>query len=162
MACFESGTVVSLDAREAVTLPGIRGATLRVTQGTLWLTQEGDPNDKANKAPDQGSIFIGTGGVMVLPHVGQPRLVGEAFKSYKVTPVPGSNHWEQFVNAVRGEGKTTANFDYAGPLTETILLGNLAVWKRGRVEWDPVNLKPLNDPSLARIVKGEYRNGHEV
>ena len=42
-----------------------------------------------------------------------------------------------------------SNFpDYAGPLTETILLGNLAVWKRGRVEWDPKNLKPLNDPSL--------------
>ena len=37
-----------------------------------------------------------------------------------------------------------SNFpDYAGPLTETILLGNLAVWKRGRVEWDPKNLKPL-------------------
>ena len=47
-----------------------------------------------------------------------------------------------------------SNFpDYAGPLTETILLGNLAVWKRGRVEWDPVNLKPLNDPSLAKIVR---------
>ena len=36
-----------------------------------------------------------------------------------------------------------SNFpDYAGPLIETILLGNLAVWKRGRVEWDPKNLKP--------------------
>lgn len=40
MACYESGTVVSLASREAISLPGIRGATLRVTQGTLWLTQE--------------------------------------------------------------------------------------------------------------------------
>ena len=52
MACFESGTVVSLDAREAVTLPGIRGATLRVTQGTLWLTQEGNPNDVVLRTGD--------------------------------------------------------------------------------------------------------------
>ena len=52
MACFESGTVVSLDSREAVTLPGIRGATLRVTQGTLWLTQEGNPNDVVLRAGD--------------------------------------------------------------------------------------------------------------
>ena len=52
MACFESGTVVRLDSREAVTLPGIRGATLRVTQGTLWLTQEGDPNDVVLRAGD--------------------------------------------------------------------------------------------------------------
>ena len=45
MACFETGTVVSLAAREAITLPDIRGATLRVTRGTVWLTQEGDRND---------------------------------------------------------------------------------------------------------------------
>ena len=32
-----------------------------------------------------------------------------------------------------------SNFpNYSGPLTETILLGNLAVYKRGKVEWDPV------------------------
>jgi hypothetical protein len=56
-----------------------------------------------------------------------------------------------------------SNFpDYSGPLTETILLGNLAIWKRGRVEWDPVNLKPLNDPSLEKIVRTEYRSGYEV
>jgi len=40
MACFETGTVVNLSAREAITLPNIRGATLRVTRGTLWLTEE--------------------------------------------------------------------------------------------------------------------------
>lgn len=45
MACFETGTVVSLAAREAITLPDVRGATLRVTRGTVWLTQEGDRND---------------------------------------------------------------------------------------------------------------------
>jgi hypothetical protein len=45
MACFESGTVVSLASREAITLPDIRGATLRVTRGTVWLTQENDRKD---------------------------------------------------------------------------------------------------------------------
>lgn len=40
MACFETGTVVTLSTREAITLPNIRGATLRVTKGTLWLTEE--------------------------------------------------------------------------------------------------------------------------
>ena len=56
-----------------------------------------------------------------------------------------------------------SNFpNYSGPLTETILLGNLAVYKRGRVEWDPVNLKPLNDPSLMQIVQPTFREGYEV
>jgi len=45
MACYETGTIISLANREAITLPGIRGATLRVTQGTLWLTEERDGHD---------------------------------------------------------------------------------------------------------------------
>ena len=56
-----------------------------------------------------------------------------------------------------------SNFpDYAGPLTETILLGNLAIYKRGRVEWDPVQLKPLNDASLMHIVHPTFRPGYQV
>src|SRR5947208_3062578 len=45
MACFETGTLIDLAAREAVTLQDVRGATLRVTRGTLWLTQENDTRD---------------------------------------------------------------------------------------------------------------------
>jgi hypothetical protein len=56
-----------------------------------------------------------------------------------------------------------SNFpNYSGPLTETILLGNLAVYKRGKVEWDPVSLKPLNDASLAKIVRPDYRDGYDI
>ena len=73
-------------------------------------------------------------------------------------------HEREWFNAMRDSKKPAmSNFtDYAGPLTETILLGNLAVWKRGRVEWDPVNLKPLNDASLERIVRNKYRDGFDV
>jgi hypothetical protein len=45
MACFESGTVVEMAAREAVTLQNVRGATVRVTRGTVWLTQQDDGKD---------------------------------------------------------------------------------------------------------------------
>ena len=59
-----------------------------------------------------------------------------------------------------------SNFpDYAGPLTETILLGNLAVWaapkraKGKKIEWDAKNLKATNAPEVMHIVKKEYRKG---
>jgi hypothetical protein len=52
MACFESGTAITLSAREAITLPDVRGATLRITQGTLWLTQEQDRKDVVLRAGD--------------------------------------------------------------------------------------------------------------
>ena len=73
-------------------------------------------------------------------------------------------HEKEWFIAMRDPSKPAmSNFsDYAGPLTETILLGNLAVYKGGRVDWDPKNLKPLNDPSLAKIVRTEYRDGYEV
>jgi predicted dehydrogenase len=73
-------------------------------------------------------------------------------------------HEKEWIDSIRDKSKPAmSNFaDYAGPLTETILLGNLAVWKRGRVDWDPVNLKPLNDPELAKIVHPQFRSGYEV
>jgi hypothetical protein len=64
MARFESGTVVSLDSNEAVTLPGIRGATLRVTKGTLWLTHEGNPNDVVLRTGD--NYVVESDGVTVV------------------------------------------------------------------------------------------------
>jgi predicted dehydrogenase len=73
-------------------------------------------------------------------------------------------HEREWFDAIRNPSQpATSNFpNYAGPLTETILLGNLAVWKRGHVDWDPKNLKPLNDPSLERIVHCEYPDGYQV
>jgi|SRR5689334_6615231 len=52
MACFESSTVIDMEPREAITLQNVRGATLRVTRGTLWLTQENDRNDVVLRAGD--------------------------------------------------------------------------------------------------------------
>jgi hypothetical protein len=52
MACFEYGTIVELGAQETVTLPDARSATLRVTRGTVWITQEGDPQDVVLRAGD--------------------------------------------------------------------------------------------------------------
>ncbi len=80
-----------------------------------------------------------------------------------------SAHNREFFDAIKDRSKTTtSNFpDYATPLTETILLGNLAVWNSGAdgkgrmVKWDAKNLTP-DDPSLMKIVKPEYHNGFEL
>jgi len=56
MARFEAGTIIELDAREVVTLPDVRSAMLRVTRGTLWITQEGDPQDVVLRAGDSWEV----------------------------------------------------------------------------------------------------------
>lgn len=82
----------------------------------------------------------------------------------KVSYQRSRGHEREFYDGIRDRSKVpVSNFpDYAGPLTETILLGNLAVWKGSRVEWDAKNLVPLNDESLMKIVKPDYQNGYEL
>jgi len=52
MASIRPGTLIDLASREAITLRDVRGSTLRVTRGTLWLTQENDPADVILRAGD--------------------------------------------------------------------------------------------------------------
>jgi len=56
MACYETGTVVRLGSREAITLADIRGATLRVTRGTLWVTQDRDLQDIVLRVGDNWAV----------------------------------------------------------------------------------------------------------
>ena len=119
-----------------------------------------DPADEKGKLPDQGSIFLGTLGVMVLPHIAMPRLVGAAVKDTPVTKVAGEDHWKQFVKAVLGEGKTGANFDYAGPLTEAVLLGSVATrFPAQTLAWDAAGLRFTNVAEANAFVRRAYRAG---
>jgi len=56
MACFQYGTIVEIAARDVVTLPDVRGATLRVTRGTLWITQEDEPRDVVRRPGDNWAV----------------------------------------------------------------------------------------------------------
>lgn len=106
--------------------------------------------------PEQGALFIGTEGTLLLPHfmkLPQKIVDGKyvdisaeiaAQEKEHNMPEPvrdyGSEspkHYHQFVDACLGEGETTAPFDYAARLTETILLGVIAQRFPGEVlHWD--------------------------
>jgi predicted dehydrogenase len=82
----------------------------------------------------------------------------------KPPAAPELGHVQEFYEAIADpkNKKAVSNFpDYAGPLTETILLGNLAVWKEGPVKWDAETLTP-DDPKLMAIVKPSYREGYSL
>ncbi|MCA9234026.1 MAG: Gfo/Idh/MocA family oxidoreductase [Planctomycetales bacterium] len=76
---------------------------------------------------------------------------------------PELGHVEEFYNGIHDRSKKPVSniVDYSGPLTETILLGNLAVWQPGKVEWDAATITPA-DASLMKVVKPEYRYGYEL
>ena len=55
-----------------------------------------------------------------------------------------------------------ANFEYAAPFTEAMLLGNLAVRTGQRIEWDAKNLRVVNSAEAQRFVSKHYRRGFEL
>lgn len=70
-------------------------------------------------------------------------------------------HFTEWVHAIRGGDPAVSNFaDYSGPLTETVLLGNLAVWSGKKVEWDAKNMKARGAAGLESIVRREYRQDY--
>ena len=116
------------------------------------------------RMPDQGSIFIGTKGVMLLPHVAVPVLLPEAtFKDYKLPKEPGISHNKQFIDAVVGTTKTSTPFDYSGPLTESVLLGGVATrFPRTTLQWDASRLEFTNLAEATQILRRSYRKGWEI
>ncbi len=112
----------------------------------------------------QGSIYIGSEGVLYSPYIAKPVLLPAGkFKDYAL-PKPGAeNHYLQFVEACRGNGRTSAPFAYSGPLTESILLGCLATrFPNTTLEWDPDALKVKNILLAEGLIRRRYRKGWEV
>ena len=113
---------------------------------------------------DQGSIYIGTEGVLYSPYIADPILLPvEKFKDYKRPEPEGDNHYLQFVEACRGNGETSASFAYSGPLTESVLLGCLATrFPDTTLEWDADQLNVTNVREANRFVRRKYREGWAV
>jgi predicted dehydrogenase len=129
-----------------------------------------DPKKKASHGraaapiPDQGSIFIGTKGAMLLPHIAVPTLFPQKdFQDFQYPKVSGSSHYAQFIDAVLGTGKTSAPFDYSGPLTESVLLGSVATRvPQTTLQWDSAALKFTNHAAADALLRRSYRQGWEV
>ena len=145
--------------------PYTDGKTVKVT----WYDGDAKPPQDVQallgerKLPDQGSIFIGTKGVMLLEHVAMPVLLPEnQFAGFAMPQFETVSHYHEFVDAVMGKGKTSTGFDYSGPLTETVLLGPLATrFPNTTLEWDPIKMK-FDNWEATRFVRRVYRKGWEV
>jgi predicted dehydrogenase len=116
------------------------------------------------KLPDQGSMFVGEKGFMLLPHVSRPVLLpAENFKDFTWPTADGASHWHQWVDACLGRGAASANFDYSGPLTEFVLLGVVANRVPGKqLTWNAAELKLEGSAEAQALLKRTYRKGWEV
>ena len=62
-----------------------------------------------------------------------------------------------------GNGRTSAGFDYSGPLTEAVLLGSVATrFPKTTLEWNSRKLKFGNSKEATALVRRRYREGWKV
>ena len=122
--------------------------------------RRGDPN----AVPDNASLFIGEKGSILCQHGGFPVLLPtKEFADVKIERVPEDDHYQQWTDACKGQGKATSHFDYSGPLTETVLLGTVAMRvPREKLEWDAKNLRFENHREANRYLEKTYRKGWKV
>ena len=121
-------------ARVKLTYPGTE-YTADKTVDVWWYDGGELPPDSVREPvgarfPEQGSIVVGTDGLIVLPHVTADAFV---LPDSKMAVLPAfelsdRDHYGEFIDVVLGGGKEkcSANFDYAGPLTESVIIGNVA------------------------------------
>ena len=134
---------------------------------------------------DGGAVIEETKGKMMSGCYGENPTLLPTSKTKETMNVPKTverviggqeGHYAQWVNACiagYGKGKTSSNFDYAGPLTETVLFANLALlsWNlkdaqgksfpgRKKLLWDAANMKITNFDEANQFVRRQYRDGY--
>jgi len=118
----------------------------------------------AYELPHAGSVFVGEKGSMVLPHWSMPRLFPmEKFADYAVPKVDSIDHYTTWAHACLGDGTTKSNFSYAAPLTETVLLGTIAIrFPKEQLQWDAEAGQFTHHADANAHLAKEYRHGWEL
>ncbi len=124
-------------------LPSTRGAHLPANEGL----------------PSSGSLFIGNNGSLVLPHVGAPRIYPET----KIEEADNQNHYHGWIDGCLTGIQPSDGFEYGGPLTEAVLLGNIAVrYRDEQLNWDADAMKITNHDAANKWLRREYRDGWNI
>ena len=130
-----------------------------------------EPGRDARKLGSDGSgtLFMGDKGVLVCGcYGGSPRLIPESKmrefeRPSKTLPriVGGKDgHERDWIRACKDGKPASSNFDYSGPLTETVVMGNLAMLNPGKkLNWDGEKMKVTNDDQANTYVNVPYREG---
>jgi len=121
---------------------------------------------------DGGVLLIGTDATLMAGCYGRsPRLLPEArmkdftppAKTLERIPKGEDGHEQDWIRACKGGKPASSNFDYSGPLSEMVLMGNLAVRFPSRLLlWDGEAMKVTNDADADAYVRRQYREGWKL
>jgi predicted dehydrogenase len=126
--------------------------------------KELEPN---RQLPRGGQLIVGDKGTIMdtSDYCESPRLIPEEkmreFIPNRPPPtiprVPGGSPYQEWIRGCKGGPMPGSNFDYSGPLTEMVLIGNLAIRLGKRIEWNGRDMVCANDPQANALVRKPYR-----
>ena len=127
-----------------------------------------DALPEGKKMGDNGKMLVGEKG-FILNNVNNlvfPESCAKEAEGIGHTIPPSSGHYKEWIAACKGGSKPGSNFDWAGPLAESVLLGNVALRVQLREDltlcrlmWDSEQLKFTNLEDANKFVRSEYRAG---
>jgi len=123
---------------------------------------------KGRPLPANGSIFVGSKDTLYIPNAwgAGEFLSGAKTADFKqiaedlVKPSDfNSHHYQEWIDACKGGKPALSNFDYAGPMTEAVLLGNVALRAGETIHWDAKNMRITNVSEANQYIRHRYRAG---
>jgi predicted dehydrogenase len=112
-----------------------------------------------------GTLYVGDKGVMLDLTI-FPESRRQAYEPPPRTIPRSPGHYQEWLAACKGGPAAGSNFDWAGPLTEAVLLGNIALRRQLReklthcaLEWNPEALRITNLPEANEFLHQPYRDG---
>ena len=129
---------------------------------------EGAKEDEKLGDGDNGTLFVGDKGMLACGCYGGgpcliPREKMADFDKPDKTVPNSTGHYQEWIDSIKGveppEGALLKGFEYAGPFTEMVLLGNAAVACGQRIEYDAENMRITNVRSANKHLKRTYRRG---
>ncbi len=146
--------------------------------GLKWVWYDGKVEpplppefEEGRKFPTNGTFILGTrAAVFADPNYFTIRLMPEArmkemasaLPPKTIPRIPGGNHFAEWIRACKGGEPAGANFEYSARLTEVVLLSNVAVRARRRIEWDSAAQSVTNVPAANAYLTKTYRPGWVV
>jgi hypothetical protein len=121
--------------------------------------------DEGMKMGAGGTLYIGDKGKILDDKI-LPKALRDSYKAPAPTIPSSPGHEQEWIMACKGGNPGGSDFEWAGPLTETVLLGNIALRKELRekmsgqvLNWDPQNFRFPNMPEADKFLHKEYRKG---
>ena len=119
---------------------------------------------RGTKLDKNGILFVGEKGKLLCGGWSQsPRLLPESrMKEYKqpAKTLPRvKSHDRAWIDAAKGGPAASSQFEYGGPLTELVLLGNVALRSGGKIYWDGPGLRATGSEKAQDFVKAGFRPG---